>query len=155
MANQLSYSPQAWGCTAWRHGVGSTISLFPTSVGMYRQAAVAAQTQLYLFPTSVGMYRPRRSGITVIAAIPHKRGDVPCSTCSNKRCNHYSPQAWGCTEIASDGGKGYHLFPPSGDVPWSFFSNHWTHYYSPRRGDVPDSRQALILLVSCSPHKWG
>ena len=74
----VTFSPQAWGCTAepwniWRYG-----RVFPTGVGVYRGGFI---------------FGPDGQ------SFPHRRGGVPSNRSRNKPQAAFSPQAWGCTGV--------------------------------------------------------
>ena len=47
------------------------------------------------FPTGVGMNRHCNQAIEKMYAVPHRRGDEPCSFVSDSNVKYRSPQAWG------------------------------------------------------------
>ena len=72
------FSPHAWGCTDDGGDRTPEALVFPTCVGMYRDAD--------------GIEEGR-------ASFPHMRGDVPSLRMSIAHRFPFSPHAWGCTEV--------------------------------------------------------
>ena len=72
---QLSSSPQAWGCFFLDWGEENFVDVFPTGVGMFP------------FPSDSAVVKE---------SLPHRRGDVSSLPISCEGCLGSSPQAWGC-----------------------------------------------------------
>ena len=144
--------------------------VFPTRVGVYREAAGKSDYNQGVFPTRVGVYRvdeyggmpmnefsPHAWGCTgkpqqaVVGArgkplrFPHTRGGVPRMIVAASLLLLFSPHAWGCT--ASPAGCAAHVlrFPHTrGGVPLSG-GRCWRGYRFPHtRGGVPITRRRCV-----------
>ncbi len=116
-----TYSPRAWGWTAWRHPPSWLRPVFPTRVGVDRSLAAWPGTRLSysprawgwteraggailgpgVFPTRVGVDRRARTPRTPWRSIPHARGGGPGYLPVTTVNQEYSPRAWGWTVAPS------------------------------------------------------
>jgi len=155
-AQRPAFSPHAWGCTDPKRIYRGHESVFPTRVGMYREACPM---------------------IPVGLRFPHTRGDVPTAAASGAPAQKFSPHAWGFTVWKCPAGWQDVRFPHTrGDVPaqrvacTAFMRVFPTrvgmyrrveHGYTSNssfphtRGDVPMSKIWFATGMPFSPHAWG
>ena len=103
-----AYSPHAWGWSAVMKSVGKPEMIFPTRVGMVRNASL--QT-------------------TVNANIPHTRGDGPENGFDENQVRKYSPHAWGWSVTSNQAEIIIEIFPTRVGM---------VRHVSGLRGDVSD-----------------
>ena len=130
-----SFSPHAWGCSD-DGGVG----------------AVARA----VFPTCVGMFRNATMNNNKIKSFPHMRGDVPGQQSHGEHRRGFSPHAWGCSVSIYDGKWPCLVFPTCvGMFRLCAVSSTAVIRFPHMRGDVPDCCGCHHRRSLFSPHAWG
>ncbi len=129
------FSPPAWGWPARRAVLPRRIGVFPTRVGMARQA------------TAPGVDAAR---------FPHPRGDGPYSVLSILSMIEFSPPAWGWPAIAGAESWPAHVFPTRVGMARECGIRMLLDRRFPHpRGDGPTSRNIEHQTTSFSPPAWG
>ncbi len=85
-----SFSPHMWGCTFPLCRAPSSLPVFPTHVGVYREYEPAAHVRV---------------------SFPHTCGGVPCERLFRLRNFQFSPHMWGCTFLDGGNDKPEEVFP--------------------------------------------
>ena len=130
-----AFSPRLWGCSDGFVDHVHLVAVFPTPVGMFRDASISIGTN---------------------NGFPHACGDVPISTRANASVRVFSPRLWGCSGELQGRGLVGEVFPtPVGmfrrapSAPWK--SSRFPHAC----GDVPDIKQHGGVDAAFSPRLWG
>ena len=151
----LMFSPQAWGCTAAQHASAAGQAVFPTGVGVY-PSKPSAENFAEVFPTGVGVYRHDHLISSALCGFPHRRGGVPFLAGGDRLAGVFSPQAWGCTGNAGNGGALMTVFPTGVGVYRAFVSNARVPRSFPhRRGGVPVPEVTSMIFLCVFPTGVG
>ena len=130
-----SFSPLTWGCS--------------------EEIRREAEFEL-VFPTHVGMFREADNVIAIAYSFPHSRGDVPLGRAMIGRAGKFSPLTWGCSDKLGALHPRHEVFPTHVGMfrppsPRCFRDGRFPH----SRGDVPTREGFQTPLKRFSPLTWG
>ena len=130
-----SFSPRPWGCSVRRLRRTNDLPVFPTPVGMFRDAPHLRARQ---------------------TRFPHARGDVPCIQWERPRQKAFSPRPWGCSLFCHYWKRRLSVFPtPVGMFRAPCRASSAEKSFPHARGDVPLFRDFLCFVYVFSPRPWG
>ena len=135
MWTRPTFSPHAWGWSEKTGPQGSCRPVFPTRVGMVRQAACSVASRF---------------------SFPHTRGDGPRWRNQARKPRSFSPHAWGWSALGTITPVSGKVFPTRvGMVRRSTPTAGCYGSFPHTRGDGPNGWQNNSTTGKFSPHAWG
>ena len=133
--SRIRSSPRPWGCFFFQRRRNGTYQVFPTPVGVFRQAGAGS-------PCSGGL--------------PHARGGVSLEAKERLWQRKSSPRPWGCFSASEIPAPNYNVFPTPVGVFLDFI-RRWAVFISlpHARGGVSTYYRTKMWPLLSSPRPWG
>ena len=128
------FSPREWGCSGIDVLHRYHLSVFPTRVGMFRNA-------------------PKRVSLTL--CFPHASGDVPHNASSFSGATAFSPREWGCSDGVSTVWRLHAVFPTRVGMFRILSLGSITSKFSPREWGCSAVKKAQQMIGVVFPTRVG